>query len=173
MRLFTGYPWFYFSVHILLQHQDKIYRILFCLFACCFVRLENFSLIWRSHQYRWKAADFDLCSALMAIEQWGIFSLPYLMGHGTSVYNGHLAPRTRDTCTYCRAFSSGDVPTGIYDLDLSRLGFEHATFRMRGERTNRQRLFRGDIVLKIIPDMDFEQVIGKFTLKKLMKITKW
>ena len=126
MRLFTGYPWFYFSVHILLQHQDKIYRILFCLFACCFVRLENFSLIWRSHQYRWKAADFDLCSALMAIEQWGIFSLPYLMGHGTSVYNGHLAPRTRDTCTYCRAFSSGDVPTRTVATGIRTRNFPNA-----------------------------------------------
>ena len=31
-----------------------------------------------------------LCSALMAIEQWGFFSVPHLMGDGASVYNGHL-----------------------------------------------------------------------------------
>ena len=37
------------------------------------VPLENFSPIWRCHHYRWRAANFDLCSALMAIEQWGFF----------------------------------------------------------------------------------------------------
>ena len=31
-----------------------------------------------------------LCSALMAIEQWGFFSVPFLLWHGASVYNGHL-----------------------------------------------------------------------------------
>ena len=34
------------------------------------VPVENFSLIWRRHHYRWRAAKFDLCSALVAIEQW-------------------------------------------------------------------------------------------------------
>ena len=47
--------------------------------------LENFSLIWRRH--RWRAANFDLCSALMAIEQSGFLSVPYLLWHGASVYN--------------------------------------------------------------------------------------
>ena len=35
-------------------------------------------------------ADEGLCSALMAIEQWEFFSVPRLLWHGTSVYNGHL-----------------------------------------------------------------------------------
>ena len=36
--------------------------------------------------------NFDLCSALMhmAIEQWGFISVPHLLWHGASVYNGHL-----------------------------------------------------------------------------------
>ena len=38
--------------------------------------------------YRWKAANFDLCSALIAIEQWGFFSVPHLLWYGASVYNG-------------------------------------------------------------------------------------
>ena len=29
-----------------------------------------FSLIWRRHHYRQRAANFDLCSALMAIQEW-------------------------------------------------------------------------------------------------------
>ena len=64
----------------------------FCLFVCLdfIVPLENFSLIWRGHHYRWRAVNFDLCSALMAIEQWGFFSLPHLLWHGPTVYNDHL-----------------------------------------------------------------------------------
>ena len=33
---------------------------------------------------------FDLCSALMAIDQWGFFSVSHLLWHGAYVYNGHL-----------------------------------------------------------------------------------
>ena len=32
---------------------------------------QNFSLIWSRHHYQWRAANFDLHSALMAIEQCG------------------------------------------------------------------------------------------------------
>ena len=53
-------------------------------------RPSRFSLIWRCHHYRWRAANFDLCSALMTIEQWGFFGVPHLLWHGTSVYDGHL-----------------------------------------------------------------------------------
>ena len=63
------------------------------LFVCLkfFIPLENFSLIWRRHHSRWKAAKFDLCSALIAIEQWGFFSVPHiLLWYGASFYNGHL-----------------------------------------------------------------------------------
>ena len=44
-----------------------------------------------------------------------------------------LSPRTRDTHTYCRTFSSGAVTTCFYDWGLSRLGFEHPTFFLRCE----------------------------------------
>ena len=50
----------------------------------------EFSFIWRRHHCRWKRANFDLCSALMAIEQWGFFSVPHLLWHEASVHNGHL-----------------------------------------------------------------------------------
>ena len=33
---------------------------------------------------------FDLYLALVAIEQWGFFSVPHLLWHGSSVYVGHL-----------------------------------------------------------------------------------
>ena len=62
------------------------------LFICLwiFVPIENFSLIWRRHHCRWRDSNFDLCLALMTIEQWGFFSLPHLLRHVASVYNGHL-----------------------------------------------------------------------------------
>ena len=57
-------------------------------FVCLgfFVPLENFLLIWRRHHYRWRTAS----SALLAIEQWGLFSVQHLLWYMASVYNGHL-----------------------------------------------------------------------------------
>ena len=45
--------------------------VCFCFVFCFgfFVPLENFSIIWRRHLCRWRASNFDLSSALMAIEQ--------------------------------------------------------------------------------------------------------
>ena len=53
----------------------------------CFVPIENFSLIWTSDDYRWRAWNFDLCSSLMAIEQSGFFRVPHLLWNEVSVYN--------------------------------------------------------------------------------------
>ena len=62
------------------------------LFACLgfIVLLENFSPIWRRQRYRWRAANFDLYSAFMVIEQWGFFSVPHILLYGLSFWNGHL-----------------------------------------------------------------------------------
>ena len=54
------------------------------------VPLENFSLIQRCHHCRRRPAKFDLCSAVMAIEEWGFFYVPQLLWHGPTLYNGHL-----------------------------------------------------------------------------------
>ena len=43
---------------------------------------------------------------------------------------------TRNTHTYCRAFSSGTVTTCFYNLGISWLGFEHATFCLRDKLSN-------------------------------------
>ena len=97
-----------------------------------FVPLENFSLIWRRN--RWRAANFDLCSALMAIDQWRLFSMPHLLWHGASViivisedpWNTHIAERLAVELS---------LPA-FYDLGLLRLRFGHQTFRMRIECSN-------------------------------------
>ena len=63
-----------------------------CLFVCLgfSIQLENFSLICKTYHCRKRAANVDICSALMAIEQWGFSSVLHLLCHGESVYNGHL-----------------------------------------------------------------------------------
>ena len=102
-------------------------------FVCLFgVYRPIFSLVWRRHHCRWRAANFDLCSALRAIEQWGFFNVPHPLRHWPTVYNGHL--RGPVTLTPCWAFSGGAVTTWFYDLGLSRPGIEPIS-RMRGERS--------------------------------------
>ena len=46
----------------------------------------RFSDTWRRHHYRWKAAYFDLYSALLHS---GILSVPHLLSRVTFVYNYH------------------------------------------------------------------------------------
>ena len=100
-----------------------------------FVPLDNFSLKWRRRHYRCRVANFDLCSALMAIEQWGLFSMPHLLRHGASVYNGHF--RGPMTLTFIAERLAVDLSLSgfFFDLGPSRLGFEHPTFRLRGQPT--------------------------------------
>ena len=99
------------------------------LFVCLvfFVPLENFSLIRRRYHYRWRSANFDLCPALMAIEQWGFYIVSHLLWHGSVISEDPL---------------HSHLMLSVYQLSyhyLSRLGFEHPTFRMRGKRSNRLR----------------------------------
>ena len=67
-----------------------------------------------------------IVKTLMATEQWGFFSVPHLLWHGTS-----------DPCIMTRGTRSiWTVTTRFNDLGLSRLGFEHPTLCMRGECSN-------------------------------------
>ena len=121
------------SIHKILPKRYKTLCLYVWLFVCLgfIVPFENFSIIWRRNHYRWRAASFVLCSALMAIEQWEFFIEPHLLWHGEGPPFIWLSLRTRDAFTYCRAFSSGTVPSCFYDLGLSRMRFEHPTFRLR------------------------------------------
>ena len=84
------------------------------------------------------------------------FSVPHLLWHGASAYNGHL--RGPVTLTYCRALSSGAITTWFCDLGLSRLGFEHSTFRLRGLCSNLLR-YRGGLHLRIILLIDGRYIV--------------
>ena len=72
-------------VNIFVQIGEKFVCVEFI------VPLENFSLLWRRHHCRWRAASFDLWSALMVIEQWGfLLTCHTYCDTGLPFYNGHL-----------------------------------------------------------------------------------
>ena len=109
---------FLFLVNIDLPGYNTSNKPLYYLFFCMelIIPLENFSLIQIRHHYRWMAAKIDLYSAHTAIEQWGFFSVPHLLWHGTSNFmviskdpwHAHLA--------LSRAFGSGAVTTCLKRL---------------------------------------------------------
>ena len=81
----------------------------------------------------------DLCSVLMAIEQWGFCRVSQKVTVTRGIRLSWPPLRTRDTHTYCRAFCSGAVITRFNDFGVSRLEFEHPIFCMLGERSDQLR----------------------------------
>ena len=57
------------------------FRMCFLLLLWFSVPLENFSLIWKCHLCRWRAADFDLCSTLMTHCATAAVNFVQLKGH--------------------------------------------------------------------------------------------
>ena len=102
-----------------------------CLFVCGLLSHSRIFLTWRHHHYRWRAANFDLCSWPLSSE--GSFAChtycdtghPFIMIISEDLCHWHAMP-----------INSGGVTTCLNDLGLSRLGFKHPTFRLRGERSN-------------------------------------
>ena len=110
--------WYIKKKHMLLHHEH------FFLFIGLefIVPLEHFSLMWRRHHCWWRAANFDLCSALMAIELWGFFTCHTYCDTGLPLIMVISEDPWNSPC--CRAFGSGAVITCFYDLHLSRPGIE-------------------------------------------------
>ena len=110
--------------------------IIFLIFVRWFgVFRPNGELFTLMESARWKATNFDICSALMAIEQWGFFRGPHLQWNGASVYNGHLWGPVSLTPTAERLAVELSLPV-LTNLGLSRLGFEDSTLRLRGDCFN-------------------------------------
>ena len=65
------------------------------------------------------------------LEQWGFFSVPHLFWHGTFVYNVRL--RGPVTLTLIAERLAAELSLPVFTTSSVRLGFEHPTFRMRGE----------------------------------------
>ena len=96
-----------------------------------FVPIENISLIWRRQPCLWRAANFDLCSALMTIEQWRFFSVTHLLWHGASDYNGHL--QWPVTLTPIAERLAVELSPLVFTTYVSRGCYSHTpTFRLRG-----------------------------------------
>ena len=120
---------------ILLIHLMRSKEFLFVCLLGVFHPTGEFFTHMRCHYCRWRATNFDLCLALMAIEQWGFFSVPHLLEHGASICNGHL--RGPVTLTPIAECIPEELALPVFTTSgLSWLGFEHPTFHMRGHRSN-------------------------------------
>ena len=82
--------WKSFDIFLILEPGCLIIDV-HCLFGvfrsprAFFTHMETSLLLVKA-----RAVNFNLCSTPMAIELWGFFSVPNLLWHGASVYNGHL-----------------------------------------------------------------------------------
>ena len=63
-----------------------------------FVTLENFSLISKRHNYRWRSANFDLNSTLMVIEHLNVAHLLWLIFQLTGVWTVHTSYIYKKAC---------------------------------------------------------------------------
>ena len=115
--------WYMYQINFfVLRIKGCCFLFLFCFGF--FVPLDNFSLVWRRHLCRRRAVHFYLCS-LMAIEQWGFFSMQHLLCHEPFIM---VISEDPWPYTYFRALSNGAVTTCFYDLGLSRTGCKHYIF---------------------------------------------
>ena len=84
----------------------------------------------------WFFVPLKIAGEELQIEQWGFFSVPQLLWHGTSVYNGHPVILT----PIAERLAVGAVIACFfffYELGLSLLGFSHPAFRLLDECSNR------------------------------------
>ena len=114
--------------------------IFFCLgFIVPLENLYTYILIWRRHQYGeglqiLTYARHSWREGFLACRTYCDTGHPFIMVISYDPW--HL------TC--CRAFSSVAVTTCFKDSGVSRPGFEHPTFRLRGQRSNPLRHHRGN-----------------------------
>ena len=81
-----------------------------CFFNLLHLFVWGFSFNSYEDNDLWSVANFDLDSALMALEHWGLFGVPHLLWLGTSVYNGHLRePLTLAPVQWCCHYLFIDV----------------------------------------------------------------
>jgi hypothetical protein len=69
-------------------------------FKILYVPLKNFSLIWRRHHCRWRAAKFCHCSALGAFEQEGSLSCHTCCDTGPRFSRSHPKDRQNSVASY-------------------------------------------------------------------------
>ena len=109
------------SYYLVITRKDLVFCLFVCLFGVYRPTRKFFTQMDTSHR-RWCAANFDLCSALMAIEQWGFFNVPHLLRHGPALYNGHL--RGPVTLTPVAERFAVELSLPVFTTCLSRQGIE-------------------------------------------------
>ena len=112
-----------------------------CLFVSQFWEFSSHSRIFHSYGNVTITGE-GLHILTCARNSWPLSSEGSLACHtycDTVIHLYWSSSKTRDTHTLCRAFSCGAVTTCKHHLRLSRLGFEHPPFRIRGKRSNRLR----------------------------------
>ena len=77
-------------VDLLLIKKINHQYLLFVWLVVVFPTTWEFFTHMKTSPLPMKAANFDLCSELFVFEQWGFVSVPHVLWHGASVYNGHL-----------------------------------------------------------------------------------
>ena len=105
----------------------NLWTIKVCLFSWRFFSNQKLITNYRRHHYRWKATNVDLYSTPMAIMQWGFFTLPHRLWHGTSVCNGHLQGPVTLIPFVERITVDLLLPVFTVKVFLGWLGFEHPT----------------------------------------------
>ena len=133
-RYFLAIQWMYWCFSSTTKLSMKSGKK--CLFGFFFCPTREFFSHLEMSPLPLKACTFYLCSALMAIELWGIFSMPHLLWHGPTLHNGHLrGPVTLTTVVERLAvelsltcFNRQAVPTG----DRTPIGANVLTLGHRG-----------------------------------------
>ena len=116
----------------MINQQGYIFHCFICLWF--YFALTNFSLICTRHHCQWRIFLY-VCSALIGQRSVGIFSIPHLLWHEVSVYNGNL----RSTHTCCLAFVQWSCHYLFLILRTVAVGIRPTTFCMWGGRSNRLR----------------------------------
>ena len=119
----SPWRWALYSIGIP-GHKKSMY-----LFVCLFVSLENFSLVWRRHHYGWRASILTSTKHSCLLNSEGssachtfcVTGHPFIMIISEDPW--HEPSVLQWSCHYL-----------FYDAGLQ--GFEHPTFRIRGECTN-------------------------------------
>ena len=157
-------------------YEKGLYRIRTCIYNGLFVwgftsHSRVFLLIWRRHYYRWRAANFDLCSALMAaIEQWGFFNVLHLMWHGTSVimvisedpWHWHLLPSVWQWSCHYLFSRLRPIAGGIRTLNPPLAGWTLYRLRYRSVDVYINRMYRNETCIGTSSDQ--YQIVHRFSM---------
>ena len=93
-----------------------------------------------------KGSNFYLCSALMAVEQWGFFNVPHPLRHGPTVYNGYLRGPVTLTCVVERL--AVELSYLFLRLRSIATGDQIPISSMQGERSTSTPPRRSDFIKK-------------------------